>query len=148
MMVSDAAACPSPRSGGSWPRSPATSVSTPSSRSIPPASASYLDGAVQATKDGRCEALLITVNSPGGTLQATRDIVRSLLGSQVPVIVYVTPSGARAGSAAMFVTLAAHVAAHLSRPFYVVRLGAQDRKRYCCFRTRYRQAATEKCGVG
>jgi membrane-bound serine protease (ClpP class) len=53
---------------------------------------------------------LINLNTPGGLLEATRNIVQSMLASKVPIIVYVTPQGARAGSAGVFIVMAAHVA--------------------------------------
>jgi membrane-bound serine protease (ClpP class) len=73
--------------------------------------ASYLEDALAATGERGCEALLVILDTPGGSLSATRRIVRALLGAPVPVVVYVAPSGARAGSAGAFVTMAAHVAA-------------------------------------
>lgn len=57
------------------------------------------------------EAILIQLDTPGGLLNATEDIVKMFLNSTVPVIVYVAPSGAKAGSAGTFITMAAHVAA-------------------------------------
>jgi membrane-bound serine protease (ClpP class) len=64
--------------------------------------AAHVDGA---------QALIITLDTPGGLLQATRSMVAEFLNSDVPVIVWVGPPGARAGSAGVFITLAAHVAA-------------------------------------
>lgn len=63
-----------------------------------------------AERDGAV-ALLIELDTPGGLLQTTRAIVKDILASPVPVIVYVAPSGAGAGSAGTFITLAGHVAA-------------------------------------
>lgn len=57
------------------------------------------------------EAILIQLDTPGGLLDSTEDIVKLFLNAKIPVIVYVAPSGARAGSAGTFITLAAHVAA-------------------------------------
>lgn len=62
-------------------------------------------------KDEDFEAILIQLDTPGGMLDATEDIVKLFLNATVPVIVYVAPSGARAGSAGTFITMAAHVAA-------------------------------------
>lgn len=73
--------------------------------------ADYVAEAVDHAQRSRCDALVLKVDSPGGTLGATRDIVKELLSATVPTIVFVAPAGARAGSGAMFVTLAAHVAA-------------------------------------
>lgn len=73
--------------------------------------AEYLATALDETEARGCEALLVVIDTPGGELEATRRIVGSFLRARVPVVAYVAPSGARAGSAGMFVTMAAHVAA-------------------------------------
>ncbi|MDH5674861.1 MAG: nodulation protein NfeD [Myxococcales bacterium] len=73
--------------------------------------ASYLQDAVAESERRRCVALLVVIDTPGGMLEETRRIVRAFLGAQVAVIAYVAPRGARAGSAGVFITLAAHVAA-------------------------------------
>ena len=54
--------------------------------------------------------LLITMDTPGGVLESTRLIVQSILSSKIPVVVYVSPEGARAASAGIFITMAAHFA--------------------------------------
>ncbi len=78
---------------------------------INPASASFIhDGIVKAEKE-KAECLLIYLNTPGGLLKSTRSIVSDLLVSPVPVIVYVSPGGAHAGSAGVFITMAANIAA-------------------------------------
>lgn len=79
--------------------------------SIDPGSGDFLLSAVRRARDGGLDALLIRLDTPGGLLETTRDIVKSLLGADVPVVVYVGPAGARAGSAGVFITLAGHVAA-------------------------------------
>ena len=56
-------------------------------------------------------ALVIQLDTPGGLLSSTRSIVKEILGAPVPVLVYVAPSGAGAGSAGVFITMAAHIAA-------------------------------------
>jgi membrane-bound serine protease (ClpP class) len=72
--------------------------------------AGYLaDGIGRAERDGAA-AVVIRLNTPGGSLQATSDIVSTLLESPVPTIVWVAPAGSRAASAGTFITLAAHVA--------------------------------------
>ena len=68
------------------------------------------DGIEKATAD-KATCLLIHLNTPGGLLKSTRVIVSDMLNSPVPVIVYVSPGGAHAGSAGVFITMAAHVAA-------------------------------------
>lgn len=78
---------------------------------INPVVADYIRaGVAQAEKD-KAEALLINLNTPGGLLKSTRQIVSDMLEAKVPIIVYVSPSGAHAGSAGVFITLAAHIAA-------------------------------------
>lgn len=72
--------------------------------------AAYVEEAVdRAVVDGS-PALIITINTPGGSLDATQRIVSSLLESHVPLIVWVAPSGGRAASAGTFITLAANLA--------------------------------------
>jgi membrane-bound serine protease (ClpP class) len=65
---------------------------------------------VKAEKDGS-EALLILMDTPGGLDTSMRDIVKGIMESNIPVIVYVYPSGARAASAGSVILLASHVAA-------------------------------------
>lgn len=78
---------------------------------INPATADYIvRGIERAHKDGAA-ALLLRIDTPGGMLQSTRLIVKEMLRSPVPIITYVTPGGAQAGSAGVFITLAGHVAA-------------------------------------
>jgi len=73
--------------------------------------AAYIEEALRvAAEDGDAAALII-IDSPGGELTSMDRIVKAILGSEVPVIAWVAPEGARAGSAATFVTLAADVAA-------------------------------------
>jgi membrane-bound serine protease (ClpP class) len=67
------------------------------------------DGIAKAERDGAA-AVVIQLDTPGGALDATREIIKSLLNSSVPVIVWVGPSGSRAASAGTFITMASHVA--------------------------------------
>jgi membrane-bound serine protease (ClpP class) len=72
--------------------------------------AGYLaEGVAQAGRDGAA-AVIIQLNTPGGSLDATQRIVSTLLEAPLPTIVWVTPSGARAASAGTFITMASHVA--------------------------------------
>ncbi len=64
----------------------------------------------EAEKDG-AQALIIQLDTPGGELDATRELVQTMLASPVASVVYIAPSGARAGSAGTFITYAANVAA-------------------------------------
>lgn len=78
---------------------------------VTPVVAEHLeDGVRRAQQDGHA-AFLVEMDTPGGLLTSTRDIVQSFLGAPVPVIVYVTPSGARAASAGAYITLSANIAA-------------------------------------
>ncbi len=78
---------------------------------ITPAAAEYIARGLSIAREEDSEALLIRLNTPGGLLQSTRNIVSAILESPVPVVVYVTPSGSQAGSAGVFITLAGHLAA-------------------------------------
>ena len=79
--------------------------------SINPVTAAFIHDGIEKAKTEKAECLVIHLNTPGGLLKSTRVIVRDMLDSPVPVIVYVSPAGAHAGSAGVFITLAAHVAA-------------------------------------
>jgi len=78
---------------------------------ITPVTRKYLSESIERAEDEGADALLIELDTPGGLLDATRDIVSDFYESRVPIIVWVAPSGARAASAGVFITLAAHVAA-------------------------------------
>lgn len=78
---------------------------------INPLSADYLTRAVDEAEQGNAAALLLRIDTPGGLDSAMRTMVQRILSSKVPVVVYVAPPGARAASAGLFVTMAAHVAA-------------------------------------
>jgi len=72
--------------------------------------AGYIEESVKRAADAASPALIITINTPGGSLDATQRIVSSLLEATMPTIVWVSPSGARAASAGTFITLAANLA--------------------------------------
>lgn len=74
-------------------------------------SRAYLVDCVRRAHEAGHQALLVRLDTPGGELESTRDIVRAFLGARIPVLVWVGPSGARAGSAGVFITLASHLAA-------------------------------------
>lgn len=80
------------------------------SSAITPSSSSQIKRAIQWAESINAEALIIELNTPGGLLESTREIVQNILNSSIPIIVYVSPSGARAGSAGVFITLASHIA--------------------------------------
>lgn len=79
--------------------------------SIDPGSGAYLIEAIKGAQLRGVEALIVRLDTPGGLLSTTRDIVQEELSAKVPLIFWVGPPGARAGSAGVFLTLAAHVAA-------------------------------------
>ncbi|NTW84537.1 MAG: nodulation protein NfeD [Holophagaceae bacterium] len=78
---------------------------------IGPASASYLARAIGEAAGQNAQCLIIELDTPGGLLDSTKEIIQSFLRSPVPTVVYVAPQGAWAGSAGCFITLAADVAA-------------------------------------
>ncbi len=73
--------------------------------------ADYIKRGLQQAEQNHAAACVIQIDTPGGLDSAMRDIVQSMLASTVPVVVYVSPSGARAASAGVFITMAGHVAA-------------------------------------
>jgi membrane-bound serine protease (ClpP class) len=73
--------------------------------------AAYIEEGIQTATDGVYAAVLIEIDSPGGELTSMDRILKAILASKVPVITWVAPEGARAGSAATFITLAGDVAA-------------------------------------
>ena len=78
---------------------------------ITPVSAKYIsDGIRQAERDS-AEALIIQMDTPGGLMQATLSIDKEILAAEIPVIVYIYPSGGRAASAGVFISYAAHLVA-------------------------------------
>ena len=79
--------------------------------SINPAVDDFIRESIGRAKTNGASALIIQLDTPGGLLSSTRTIVKELLGAPVPVMVYVAPGGAGAGSAGVFITMAAHVAA-------------------------------------
>ncbi len=79
--------------------------------SINPATSDFIHKSIQEAAKNNAECLVIELNTPGGLLKSTRYIVSDILTSEVPIIVYVSPSGSQAASAGVFVTLAANIAA-------------------------------------
>ena len=71
----------------------------------------FISRALKQAEDDGAELVVIRIDTPGGALEATRDIVADLLASEVPVVSYVAPDGARAASAGTFITVAAGLAA-------------------------------------
>jgi membrane-bound serine protease (ClpP class) len=106
--ASHSSAAPSPASGAAAgpPRVLAVDIDGP----ITLGTLEYLQGALARAKGEGFQALLQTLDTPGGDYEATRQIVRARLASEVPIVVWIGPAGAHAGSAGVFITLAADVA--------------------------------------
>jgi membrane-bound serine protease (ClpP class) len=78
---------------------------------IQPVTAEYIGRALELAAANHDQAVLIEINTPGGLVESTRDIIEKIVASPVPVIIYVTPSGRRAASAGFFILESADVAA-------------------------------------
>lgn len=78
---------------------------------INPVTARFLRRAIAQAEQERASCLVIVLDTPGGLVNSTRAIVKNILRSRIPIVVYVSPSGARAASAGVFITLSAHIAA-------------------------------------
>jgi len=70
-----------------------------------------ITGAIEEAETDGAEALIIELNTPGGLDESMREIIKRILASGVPVIIYVSPAGSRAASAGVFMTISAHIAA-------------------------------------
>jgi membrane-bound serine protease (ClpP class) len=77
---------------------------------IGPVAYKIINEGLGRAESGHAEALVIQMDTPGGLLSTTRMLAKRMLAAKVPVVVYVAPSGARAGSAGVFITLAANFA--------------------------------------
>jgi membrane-bound serine protease (ClpP class) len=80
-------------------------------KTVQPVSAGEMKRAIERADQDGARALLVQMDTPGGLVDSMREIVQAILSSRVPVIVYVSPSGARAGSAGFFILESADVAA-------------------------------------
>jgi len=78
---------------------------------ITPVTARLLTAAIERAQTERAQALIVRLNTPGGLERSMRSMAQAILNAEIPVIVYVAPTGARAASAGVFITMAAHVAA-------------------------------------
>ncbi len=77
---------------------------------INPVSAGFISSSLALAADGGYECLIIQMDTPGGLLESTKTIVKDIMSSPVPVVVYIAPSGSGAVSAGVFITLSAHIA--------------------------------------
>ncbi len=93
------------------------STSTPSIQvlrvegTIVPIVADYIDRGISQAEDNNATACIIELDTPGGLLDTTEEIVQRIMNADVPVVVYVSPKSAWAASAGTFITLSAHIAA-------------------------------------
>jgi membrane-bound serine protease (ClpP class) len=78
---------------------------------INPVATEYILESIEKAEEANVQLLIIEMDTPGGLMVSMHDIVKGILGADVPVAVYVSPSGSRAGSAGVFITIAAHIAA-------------------------------------
>lgn len=78
---------------------------------INPLVADYIERGISEAEASNTIAVIIMLDTPGGLDTAMRDIVQDIVSARIPVVVYVSPSGARAASAGVFITISAHVAA-------------------------------------
>lgn len=78
---------------------------------INPVTSEYITKAIDRAENEQAPCLIIKLDTPGGLLNSTRSIVKRMLTSKVPLVVYISPSGAHAGSAGVFITYASHIAA-------------------------------------
>ncbi len=81
------------------------------SGSINPGMAEFILDGLQTAEKGRAEALIIELDTPGGLDTSMREIAQGIINAKIPVVVFVSPKGARAASAGLIITLASHVAA-------------------------------------
>jgi membrane-bound serine protease (ClpP class) len=81
------------------------------SDAIGPGIAEFIKDGIETAEKNEAACLIIELDTPGGLAESMRRIVQDILGSEVPVVVYVSPSGARAASAGVMITMAADIAA-------------------------------------
>jgi membrane-bound serine protease (ClpP class) len=77
---------------------------------ISPGTADYIKSSIRKAEDARAACIVIQLDTPGGLAESMRQIVQAILASRVPVVVFVSPGGARAASAGVMITMAADVA--------------------------------------
>jgi membrane-bound serine protease (ClpP class) len=77
---------------------------------INPASAEYIQSAIDKANEDRASCLVLEMDTPGGLMKSMNVIVKAILASEVPVVVFVSPSGSHCASAGVFIMMASHVA--------------------------------------
>ncbi|WP_249975415.1 NfeD family protein [Vreelandella olivaria] len=78
---------------------------------IGPATKDYFERGLRHARDQDSELVIVELNTPGGLVDTTRDMVQTMLNADIPVVIYVSPSGARAASAGTYLLYGSHVAA-------------------------------------
>jgi membrane-bound serine protease (ClpP class) len=78
---------------------------------VTPVLAEYIGNSIQLALENDAEVIILQLDTPGGSVDVTKTITQRMQASTVPIVVYVAPEGAHAGSAGTFITLAGHVAA-------------------------------------
>lgn len=78
---------------------------------IGPATKDYLERGLRNARERNSEVVIVELDTPGGLVDTTRDMIREMLNSDLPVVMYVAPSGARAASAGTYLLYGSHVAA-------------------------------------
>lgn len=78
---------------------------------VNPGMANFVIESIERAQEENAQFILIEMDTPGGLVSSTQKMVQAIMGASIPVVVYVTPSGAHAASAGTFITMAAHVAA-------------------------------------
>jgi len=78
---------------------------------INPVATEYIVKSIERAEESGVEMLIIQLDTPGGLMESMHQIMKAIQSSEIPVAVYVAPSGSRAGSAGVFITYAAHIAA-------------------------------------
>lgn len=79
--------------------------------SISPTTTNYIQRGIKKAPEDGSVCLIVEMDTPGGLLESTKNIVQTFFDSDLPIVVYVSPDGARAASAGTFITMAAHIAA-------------------------------------
>jgi membrane-bound serine protease (ClpP class) len=78
---------------------------------ILPGTSGYLKRGIEAAKEANASLVILQLNTPGGMLNTSQEMIQTIFESPIPIVVYVTPTGGIAASAGVFITMAAHIAA-------------------------------------
>jgi membrane-bound serine protease (ClpP class) len=97
--------------GGSVAATPGPVMVATIAASINPVTADFLSSAIERAEEEKATLLVVELDTPGGLDTAMRQMVQEIIKTEIPVVVYVSPSGARAASAGVLITLAADIAA-------------------------------------